>query len=158
LAISRIALFILLSPVFLLSLLPQIALGRILGDSTDEGIDARTSYQFLAAMFGSITIWPISSTIIVALLFWQSSEIDVVFGFDWTTCLGQGSIATWSSIGILWLLMFPISLLTGRLFSLVWDDYVDLRGSYRRATFSKSDKQELISLLGEIKLELANFD
>ena len=23
-------------------------LGRVLGDSTDEGIDARTSYQFLA--------------------------------------------------------------------------------------------------------------
>jgi hypothetical protein len=158
LAISRIALFILLSPVFLLSLLPQIVLGRILGDSTDEGIDARTSYQFLAAMFGSITIWPISSTIIVALLFWQSGEIDAVVGFDWTTVFGQGSIAIWFTIVITWLLMFPISLLTGRLFSLVWDDYVDLRGSFRRATFSKSDKQELASLLDNIKRELANFD
>ena len=158
LAISRIALFIVLSPVFLLSLLPQIALGRILGDSTDEGIDARTSYQFLAAMFGSITIWPISSTIMVALLFWQSGEIDTMVGFDWTTALGQGNIAVWSAIGILWLLMFPVSLLTGRLFSLVWDDYVDLRGSYRRARFSNSDKQELVSLLGKIKVELADFD
>jgi 1-acyl-sn-glycerol-3-phosphate acyltransferase len=158
LAISRIALFLLLSPVFLLSLLPQIALGRILGDSTDEGIDARTSYQFLAAMFGSITIWPISSTIIVALLFWQSGEIDSMFGFDWTTAIGQGSIAVWSAVGIMWLLMFPVSLLTGRLFSLVWDDYVDLRGSYRRARFSNSDKQELASLLGKIKVELADFD
>ena len=158
LAISRIALFVLLSPVFLLSLLPQIALGRILGDSTDEGIDARTSYQFLAAMFGSITIWPISSTIMVALLFWQSGEIDTMVGFDWTTALGQGNIAVWSAIGILWLLMFPVSLLTGRLFSLVWDDYVDLRGSYRRARFSNSDKQELVSLLGKIKVELADFD
>jgi hypothetical protein len=54
--------------------------------------------------------------------------------------------------------MFPISLLTGRLFSLVWDDYVDLRGSFRRVTFSKSDKQELASLLDNIKRELANFD
>ena len=158
LAISRIALFILLSPVFLLSLLPQIALGRILGDSTDEGIDARTSYQFLAAMFGSITIWPISSTIIVALLFWQSGEINAMFGFDWTTVLGQGSIAVWATIVIAWLLMFPISLLTGRLFSLVWDDYVDLRGSFRRATFSKSDRQELAAALGEIKRELTDFD
>ncbi|MDB4656880.1 hypothetical protein OAE50_01295, partial [Candidatus Poseidoniaceae archaeon] len=158
LAISRSALFVLLSPVFLLSLLPQIALGRILGDSTDEGIDARTSYQFLAAMFGSITIWPISSTIIVALLFWQSGEIDTTFGFDWTTVLGQGSIAVGSAIVILWLLMFPASLLTGRLFSLVWDDYVDLRGSYRRTIISNSDKQELASLLDKIKVELADFD
>ena len=139
-------------------MLPQIVLGRILGDSTDEGIDARTSYQFLAAMFGSITIWPISSTIIVALLFWQSGEIDAAVGFDWTTVLGQGSMAIWSTIVIAWLLMFPISLLTGRLFSLVWDDYVDLRGSFRRVTFSKSDKQELASLLDNIKRELANFD
>ena len=158
LAISRIALFLLLSPVFLLSLLPQIALGRVLGDSTDEGIDARTSYQFLAAMFGSITIWPISSAIIVALLFWQSSEVDTIFGFDWTTVLGQGSAAVWSAIVMLWLLMFPVSLLTGRLFSLVWDDYVDIRGFYRRVTFSKSDKQELASLLGDIKVELADLD
>ena len=63
-----------------------------------------------------------------------------------------------STILITWLYMFPISLLTGRLFSVVWDDYVDFRGSFRRATFSKSDKQELASLLDNIKRELANFD
>jgi hypothetical protein len=54
--------------------------------------------------------------------------------------------------------MFPISLLNGRLFSLVWDDYVDLRGSYRRARFSKSDQQKLAAALGKIKRELADFD
>ena len=81
-----------------------------------------------------------------------------MFGFDWTTVLGQGSIAVWATIVIAWLLMFPISLLTGRLFSLVWDDYVDLRGSFRRATFSKSDRQELAAALGEIKRELTDFD
>jgi hypothetical protein len=158
LAASRIALFIVLSPVFLLSLLPQIVLGRILGDSTDEGIDARTSYQFLAAMFGSITIWPISSTIIVALLYWQSGQFETILGFDWTTSIGEGAAGVWLAIGILWLLMFPISLLNGRLFSLVWDDYVDLRGSYRRARFSKSDQQKLAAALGKIKRELADFD
>ena len=103
LAASRIALFIVLSPVFLLSLLPQIVLGRILGDSTDEGIDARTSYQFLAAMFGSITIWPISSTIIVALLYWQSGQFETILGFDWTTSIGEGAAGVWLAIGILWL-------------------------------------------------------
>ena len=25
----------------------QVAMGRLLGDSTDEGLDARTSYHFL---------------------------------------------------------------------------------------------------------------
>ena len=32
----------------------QIALGRILGDKTDEGLDARTSYHMLFGMFGSM--------------------------------------------------------------------------------------------------------
>ena len=66
LALTRSSLFLALLPIFIISLLPQMVLGRVLGDSTDEGIDARTSYQFLAAMFGSIIIWPISSTVIVA--------------------------------------------------------------------------------------------
>jgi hypothetical protein len=109
-------------------------------------------------MFGSITIWPISSTIIVALLYWQSGQFETILGFDWTTSIGEGAAGVWLAIGILWLLMFPISLLNGRLFSLVWDDYVDLRGSYRRARFSKSDQQKLAAALGKIKRELADFD
>ena len=89
--------------IFLLSLLPQIILGRILGDATDEGIDARTSYQFLAAMFGSIIIWPISSTLIVAALYWQSGTIEDVVSINWTELLGTSQFYVALSIIMVWL-------------------------------------------------------
>ncbi|MBT3476655.1 MAG: hypothetical protein HN458_01745, partial [Euryarchaeota archaeon] len=50
----RLPVLLALLPLFIYSFTPQIAMGRILGDSTDEGLDARTSYHFLAAMFGSL--------------------------------------------------------------------------------------------------------
>ena len=155
LAVVRLLLFTCLLPVFTLALLPQVILGRVLGDSTDEGIDARTSYQFLAAMFGSITIWPISSTILVGLLYWQNDLILDLVGKDWTQSFGNSSLEIGFAIFMMWLLMFPISLLTGRLFSLVWDDYVDARGFYRKLTMSSNDKEELFKHLAEIKRDLS---
>ena len=104
-----------------------MVLGRVLGDSTDEGIDARTSYQFLAAMFGSIIIWPISSTVIVALMYWQSGQISELIGIEWFESFGSSSYSVALAIIMTWLLMFPLSLLSGKLFSLVWDDFVDFR-------------------------------
>ena len=156
LAAIRIGLFTVLLPIFLLSLLPQIILGRILGDSTDEGIDARTSYQFLAAMFGSIIIWPISSTLIVAALYWQSGNIEDVVNINWTESLGTSQFNVALSIIMLWLAIFPISLFTGRLFSLVWDDYVDLRGYIRKLRFPKKDRTELFKIITEIKRDLSS--
>ena len=156
LATIRIGLFIALLPVFLISLLPQIILGRILGDSTDEGIDARTSYQFLAAMFGSILIWPISSTIIVALLYWQAGTIEHAIHINWIEAFGMSQFSMGLSIFMLWLAMFPVSLFTGQLFSLVWDDYVDLRGYLRKLKMSTQTKNELFQIITEMKQELLN--
>ena len=156
LATIRVGLFIALLPVFLISLLPQIILGRILGDSTDEGIDARTSYQFLAAMFGSILIWPISSTIIVALLYWQAGTIEHAIHINWIEAFGMSQFSMGLSIFMLWLAMFPVSLFTGQLFSLVWDDYVDLRGYLRKLKMSTQTRNELFQIITEMKQELLN--
>ena len=156
LATIRVGLFIALLPVFLISLLPQIILGRILGDSTDEGIDARTSYQFLAAMFGSILIWPISSTIIVALLYWQAGTIEHAIHINWIEAFGMSQFSMGMSIFMVWLAMFPVSLFTGQLFSLVWDDYVDLRGYLRKQKMSTQTRNELFQIITEMKQELLN--
>jgi hypothetical protein len=131
-------------------------LGRVLGDSTDEGIDARTSYQFLAAMFGSIIIWPLSSTIIVGILYWQTGTIENILDIRWTEAFGTSRFSVVVSICMLWFAMFPISLFTGRLFSLVWDDYVDLRGYIRKIKLSKTDRNELFEIITEIKLDLSS--
>ena len=156
LALTRSSLFLALLPIFIISLLPQMVLGRVLGDSTDEGIDARTSYQFLAAMFGSIIIWPISSTVIVALMYWQSGQISELIGIEWFESFGSSSYSVALAIIMTWLLMFPLSLLSGKLFSLVWDDFVDLRGLYRKQRMSASDKEELFKLIGELKQDLSS--
>ena len=150
----RIGLFFCLMPIFLLALLPQIVLGRVLGDSTDEGIDARTSYQFLAAMFGSIIIWPVSSAIITALLYWQSGFITELIHVDWTIMLGDNSFSRIISCLLIWLAIFPLTLFTGQLFSLVWDDYVSLRGVYRRLRIPPDDRREVIDLITQIKQEM----
>ena len=155
-ATIRISLFALLLPVFLISLLPQMILGRVLGDSTDEGIDARTSYQFLAAMFGSIIIWPVSSTLMVGLLYWQTGTIENILDIRWTETFGASDISIAVSICMLWFAMFPISLFTGRLFSLVWDDYVDFRGYVRKLKLPKTDRNELFQIIGEIKQDLSS--
>ena len=133
-----------------------MVLGRVLGDSTDEGIDARTSYQFLAAMFGSIIIWPISSTVIVALMYWQSGQISELIGIEWFESFGSSFYSVTLAIIMTWLLMFPLSLLSGKLFSLVWDDFVDLRGLYRKQRMSASDKEELFKIIGELKQDLSS--
>ena len=151
----RIGLFALLLPIFLISLLPQMILGRVLGDSTDEGIDARTSYQFLAAMFGSIIIWPISSTLIVGLLYWQTGAIEDIIGVNWTELFGHSQFSTIFSVFMLWLAMFPLSLFTGRLFSVVWDDYVDLRGYIRKLRMPNQDKEELFKIIIQLKQDLS---
>ena len=109
-------------------------------------------------MFGSIIIWPISSVILVALMYWQAGSIAEISGFEWTESIGTSTTEILVACGLMWLLMFPISLFTGRLFSLVWDDYVDLRGYYRKQKVSNSDKQELFELIAELQQDLSGSD
>ncbi len=86
--------FIVFLPTLILGMGWQIALGRILGDRTDEGLDARTSYHMLFGMFGSMLWWPVMATILTALTVMYNSEIDYdllgIFGNE----IWQEGIAT----------------------------------------------------------------
>ena len=87
----RLPFFLLMLPIALYALGAQIAMGRLLGDSTDEGLDARTSYHFLSAMFGSLMFWPILTCIVVWLALNNTTALQDVLGFDWTLVYGAGS-------------------------------------------------------------------
>lgn len=63
------------SPLFVLGTFPQAFIAWWLGDRTDEGIDARTTYHLLAAMFSLPIFWPLFSII------WTLLAINVV-GID----------------------------------------------------------------------------
>jgi hypothetical protein len=43
----------------------MILIAKILGDNTDEGLDARTTYHFLASFLGPLIVWPIPITIFI---------------------------------------------------------------------------------------------
>ena len=91
-------LMILMSPITLPSTGIQAFFAWYLGDRTDEGIDARTTYHFLAAMFSPILFWlPLAiitafllhthslliiATVMLILLMIHISNLVFLFGYD----------------------------------------------------------------------------
>ena len=153
-SLARSCVFLLTLPLFLLSLAPQVILGRILGDSTDEGVDARTSYQFLSSMFGSLLVWPIASIIGVIIAALQEARISEILNSNWTDLLGQGGLANGAMFCLAWLCLMPIFWLSGRLGSLAWDDYTYIRKFMHRQRMKKSTRQNLKVLLNNIHDEI----
>ena len=142
--------FLLFLPLSLSSLGLQILLGRLLGDSTDEGLDARTSYQFLAAFFGSLLVWPV-----IALLWTSAFWFNAVAVFDvFSTVLPAWTSLTMSEQRLatiaVYFLMFPLFWMSGKTFARAWDAWVDLRGVWKRRTMNREQKDRLFHLLSQI--------
>lgn len=145
----RMAVFALLLPVFLTSLGLQVALGRLLGDSTDEGLDARTSYQFLAAFFGSLLIWPFVAALWTGGLWWQQELVGDALGLapDWIANIG-GTVS--AGLLLIYLACFPLFWASGKAFAGAWDAWVDLRKAWARNRMSSEDKARLSDWLAEL--------
>ena len=140
-----------LLPAFLLSLSPQLILGRYIGDRTDEGVDARTTYQFLAAMFGSLMIWPFCALIGTGLIWMNASDVSTILSFDILSLFG---LDHYPSLVIVYLAMFPIFWASGRMFGIWWDAYVDARKAFKRLTASKQFKSNLSDQLNGLISDL----
>ena len=139
--------FVLFLPTLIIGMGWQIALGRILGDRTDEGLDARTSYHMLFGMFGSMLWWPIVATIITILTVIYNSEIgyDIVgiFGSElWQE--GLAIIAIWTSIIVL-LWISAISFANG------WDAVSDFSKWIRRMKTNSAVSADLVKLRDLLK-------
>lgn len=145
----RMAVFALLLPVFLTSLGLQVALGRLLGDSTDEGLDARTSYQFLAAFFGSLLIWPFVAALWAGGLWWQQELVGDALGLapDWIANIG-GTVS--AGLLLIYLACFPLFWASGKAFAGAWDAWVDVRKAWARNRMSSEDKARLSEWLAEL--------
>ena len=103
----------------------QIALGRILGDKTDEGLDARTSYHMLFGMFGSMLWWPILATILTILTALFNSDINSEFGIDAMSMLGGALWQQSISFVVIWCLMIFSFWLSATSFASGWDAVAD---------------------------------
>ena len=144
--LAKIIPMLILLPAIIIGMGPQIILGRILGDSTDEGLDARTSYQLLAGMFGSLGWWPILSTILTTILIVFNSDINTEYGIEWLALFGnaawQQSVATLA----LWSTMLTIFWLSGIFFSIGWDPISDSAKWLRRRKINKKVSSDLAKL------------
>ena len=144
-----------LLPIFIASLSIQMSLGRYLGDRTDEGVDARTTYQFLAAMFGCVLMWPFISLVTTGALWWFESELETILSFEWTQMFGKSSVMVTSAIITVYFCSIPAFWLTGRMFGFWWDSYVDTKKAFMRLTASTSYKSELGEKLNNLRESLA---
>ena len=127
-----IFLMILMSPITLPSTGIQAFFAWYLGDRTDEGIDARTTYHFLAAMFSPILFW-LPMALVTAFLMHPPSLLSIV-----TT--------------MLILLVIHISNLV---FLFGYDCWSDFSTSRRRAKLASSDKgKRLEELILDLKTNL----
>lgn len=148
-AILSLAIFFVLLPFSLTSLGLQVALGRLLGDSTDEGLDARTSYQFLAAFFGSLLVWPVVALGWTSLVWFNHGAIGDLLGWaDAWLYLGTASPA--AGLFLVYLFCFPVFWASGKSFAGAWDVWVDTRKSWVRWRFPSDEKSRLKTLLSEL--------
>lgn len=127
-------------PLFIISGLPQVILGRFLGDRTDEGLDARTSYQFLAALLGSVIIWPIAAVILLSIFFLvEFPGVDV-------SLITNARIEVQVLSSLAFIILSPIPFwLIGRTFSWTWDVYTDFKKSLNRIG-KKELSQQILEL------------
>ena len=139
---AKIVPMLALLPTLIIGLGPQMAIGRVLGDNTDEGLDARTSYQFLAAMFGSLGLWPITATIITTLYAIFQPDI----GLDILVIYGESTWQKALAMASLWLSLIFLYWISGVSFAFGWDAISDTARWYRRMKTNKIVSGDLIKL------------
>jgi len=157
-ALARLCIFLAILPLAIVSLGFQVALGRLLGDSTDEGVDARTSFQFLAALFGSILAWPIVATAILMQMYSNSATISKLIDLDIFTLLGTTQLEQFAAMVIIWLLLIFSFFISGHICARTWDDWTDLKKAATRLRMSKVKRQNLRGYLLTISNIIADED
>lgn len=152
--LARLPFLLALLPMFLFCFTPQIAIGRLLGDSTDEGVDARTSYQFLAAMFGSLMFWPFMALGALGIEHMNHDSVESLLGFDWYSIYGSSSLHVTAAMGTFLVALLPCFWFSGRTSTLLWDDWCDFQRALRRLKFNKTNSQNLRGALKNLHTEM----
>ncbi len=150
----RLPVALLMLPICLYAFGGQVAMGRLLGDSTDEGLDARTSYHFLAAMFGSLMFWPLLTILAVWLAASNASSLTDLIGFDWLAVYGESQIHAMLAVGTLAVSLCPIYWFSGRVWSKFWDDLVDFKRFLLRMNTRGAQRQNIRGALNNLHVEM----
>ena len=154
LPLLRLPVSLLMLPICLYALGGQIAMGRLLGDSTDEGLDARTSYHFLSAMFGSLMFWPFLTAFAVWLAITNATALHDFSGFDWRMMYGSGDSARQLATLTLGSALVFLFWLSGRVFAKFWDDWTDFKRAIRRLRTRGVERQNIRGALATLSAEM----
>ena len=138
--------FIALLPILLVSMGWQIALGRILGDKTDEGLDARTSYHMLFGMFGSMLWWPILATILTILGAVFNSNIEAEIGINLISLFGEEFWQKALLLILIWPMMIFSFWLSATSFATGWDAVADFNKWRNRRITNPLVRQDITKL------------
>ena len=144
--LAKLIPMLVLLPTILVGMAPQVAGGRLLGDNTDEGLDARTSYHFLFGMFGSLFWWPIMSTLITILSVIYSSELNSELGLEWMALIGDETWQQTVSVISLWTALILLLWLSGVSFAKGWDPISDSAKWFRRRKNNSKVSGKLVKL------------
>jgi len=125
--IPAIILAILSAPLTLSGSGLMILAGKVLGDKTDEGLDARTTYHFLASLLGPLIIWPIPIVIFIG-----------------AAIIGPWSISILHILVIATLLPFAFHL-SNKIAILAWDLYIIARDARRLKHLRQSPEAQMIA-------------
>ena len=150
-SIAKLLLFLTFLPVTLYCLSIQIILGRKLGDTTDEGIDARTSYQFVAGLIGSFLIWPIMATVSIILMAIFRSEIQTAVGINWMELIGTALWQQMIVVALFWLAINILFLISGNTFSYGADAINDIKQFFSRRIIAPLILKDLVELKQVLK-------
>jgi len=145
----RLALGIITLPIFLLSLAPQAILGRVLGDDTDEGLDARTSFQYVCALFGSLIWWPLISVVVITVALLNQELLADLFQINLFTLMGTGVWQVIVMSATLYFLTFPVYWLSGMMSVYAWDSWIDLLRWMKRV--SANSDETLLNALRDLE-------
>ncbi|RJU91524.1 MAG: hypothetical protein DWC07_00610 [Candidatus Poseidoniales archaeon] len=150
LALLKLSMLFALLPITVTAYGIQIALGRLLGDSTDEGLDARTSYQFLAGFFGSLIVWPFIAGGWLLLAVNAQDTLAAELGWNWVHLFGTGVVAETGAMLMFYTFCFPIFWWCGMSFAWGWDALVDTKKAWTRRWMKKSQTDRLRGLLARV--------
>ena len=142
-ALVKLCIFLALLPISIAALSFQVIIGRLLGDSTDEGVDARTSFQFLAALFGSLLAWPIAATAILSQMYSNSDAISKIAGLDIFTTIGTSQAELIVTMAMIWLGIIILFFISGHSCAATWDDWTSFKKAVTRLRMSKVTRQNL---------------
>ena len=134
-------------PTLILGMGWQIALGRYLGDRTDEGLDARTSYHMLFGMFGSMLWWPIMATVLTVLAVLFNSDLD----YDLVGMFGSEMWQEGLAIATLWVSAIALFWISAISFANGWDVVSDFSKWIRRMKCNSSVSADIKKLYDLLK-------